>query len=109
MVDGGESAKSLGRPGLQRLLTLINAGRVHAVIVAKLDRLSVKDLCRLQELFEKREVALISVGNRWTSDRRRDVWSSGSGEQLVSGSARRSGSGCVMPCSTKIAIEIRVG
>src|SRR6266568_396513 len=63
IVDGGESAKSLNRPGLQRLLALINAGQVQAVIVAKLDRLtrSVKDLCGLRELFEKRRVALISV------------------------------------------------
>src|SRR5437867_10736646 len=63
IVDGGESAKSLNRPGLQRLLTLINAGQAQAVIVAKLDRLtrSVKDLCNLLELFEKRKVALISV------------------------------------------------
>ena len=63
IVDGGESAKSLNRPGLQRLLELINAGKVEAVIVAKLDRLtrSVKDLCGLLELFEKRKVALISV------------------------------------------------
>src|SRR5271167_1172678 len=63
IVDGGESAKSLNRPGLQRLLTLINAGEVQTVIVAKLDRLtrSVKDLCGLLELFEKRKVALISV------------------------------------------------
>src|SRR5580700_4917639 len=63
IVDGGESAKSLNRPGLQRLLALINAGKAQAVIVAKLDRLtrSVKDLCELLELFEKRKVALISV------------------------------------------------
>ena len=63
IVDGGESAKSLNRPGLQRLLALINAGKAQAVIVAKLDRLtrSVKDLCRLLELFEKRTAALISV------------------------------------------------
>src|ERR1051325_6112671 len=63
IVDGGESAKSLNRPGLQRLLALVNAGQVQAVIVAKLDRLtrSVKDLCALLELFEKRKVALISV------------------------------------------------
>jgi DNA invertase Pin-like site-specific DNA recombinase len=63
IVDGGESAKSLNRPGLQRLLALINGGQVQAVIVAKLDRLtrSVKDLCNLLELFEKRKVALISV------------------------------------------------
>src|SRR5258708_39112818 len=63
IVDGGESAKSLHRPGLQRLIALVNAGKVDAVIVAKLDRLtrSVKDLCGLLELFEKRKVALISV------------------------------------------------
>ena len=63
IVDGGESAKSLKRPGLQKLMTLVNSGKVHAVIIAKLDRLtrSVKDLCALLELFEKRKVALISV------------------------------------------------
>src|ERR1700676_1143285 len=63
IVDGGESAKSLNRPGLQRLMALVNSGKVQAVIVAKLDRLtrSVKDLCGLLELFEKRKVALISV------------------------------------------------
>jgi site-specific DNA recombinase len=63
IVDGGESAKSLNRPGLQRILDLINAGEVDTVIVAKLDRLtrSVKDLCGLLELFEKRKVALVSV------------------------------------------------
>jgi len=63
IVDGGESAKSLNRPGLQRLLALVNAGTIEAVIVAKLDRLtrSVKDLCGLLELLEKRKVALVSV------------------------------------------------
>jgi site-specific DNA recombinase len=63
IVDGGESAKNLNRPGLQRLLALVQSGKVHSVIVAKLDRLtrSVKDLCSLLELFEKRNVALISV------------------------------------------------
>jgi site-specific DNA recombinase len=63
IVDGGESAKSPNRPGLQRLMALVNSGKVQAVIVAKLDRLtrSVKDLCGLLELFEKRKVALISV------------------------------------------------
>jgi DNA invertase Pin-like site-specific DNA recombinase len=63
IVDGGESAKSLNRPGLQRLLAMVNGGKVQAVIVAKLDRLtrSVKDLCGLLELLEKKKVALISV------------------------------------------------
>src|SRR5271155_6270871 len=63
IVDGGESAKSLNRPGMARLLALVDAGEVQTVIIAKLDRLtrSVKDLCTLLERFERRSVALISV------------------------------------------------
>src|SRR6202040_690405 len=63
IVDGGESAKSLNRPGMARLLALVDAGEVQTVIIAKLDRLtrSVKDLCELLERFEKRGVALVSV------------------------------------------------
>jgi DNA invertase Pin-like site-specific DNA recombinase len=63
IIDCGESAKSLNRPGMARLLALVDAGEVKAVIIAKLDRLtrSVKDLCTLLERFERRGVALISV------------------------------------------------
>ena len=63
IVESGESARSLNRPGMGRLLTLVDAGKVRAVIVAKLDRLtrSVKDLCELLERFERRGVALVSV------------------------------------------------
>src|SRR5579862_478806 len=63
IVDGGESAKSLNRPGMARLLALVDAGEVQVVIIAKLDRLtrSVKDLCTLLERFSKRGVSLISV------------------------------------------------
>src|SRR5579862_6094214 len=63
IVDGGESAKSLNRPGMARLLALVDAGEVKAVIIAKLDRLTrcVKDLCTLLERFERRGVALVSV------------------------------------------------
>jgi DNA invertase Pin-like site-specific DNA recombinase len=55
--------KSLQRPGMERLLALVDSKKVQAVIVAKLDRLtrSVKDLCELLERFERRGVALISV------------------------------------------------
>src|SRR5712692_6659849 len=63
IVYGGESAKSLNRPGMARLLALVDAGEVQVVIIAKLDRLtrSVKDLCTLLERFERRGVALVSV------------------------------------------------
>ena len=61
--DGGASAKTLHRPGLQQVLDMAQGRQVQAVIVAKLDRLtrSVKDLCELLEVFERRGVALISV------------------------------------------------
>lgn len=63
IVDAGESAKSLNRPGMVRLLAMIDAREVQTVIVAKLDRLtrSVRDLADLLERFERRGVALVSV------------------------------------------------
>jgi len=63
IVDGGESAKSLQRPGMEQLLALVDSRKVQAVIIAKLDRLtrSVKDLAELLERFERRGVALVSV------------------------------------------------
>jgi len=63
IVDAGESAKSLGRPGMARLLALVDAGAVDCVIIAKLDRLtrSVKDLAELLERFNRRGVSLVSV------------------------------------------------
>jgi len=63
IVDGGESAKSLNRPSMARLLALVDAGEVQTVIIAKLDRLTrnVKDLCTLLERFTRRGVALVSV------------------------------------------------
>jgi excisionase family DNA binding protein len=61
--DEGVSAKSLTRPGLERLLALVGAGEVDVVIVYKLDRLtrSVVDLGKLMKLFERRHVALVSL------------------------------------------------
>jgi site-specific DNA recombinase len=61
--EEGVSAKSLVRPGLQRLLALVEAGQVQAVVVYKLDRLtrSVADLDKLMKLFERKGVALVSL------------------------------------------------
>lgn len=63
IIDAGESAKSLSRPGMTRLITLVDAGEVQAVIVAKLDRLtrSVRDLADILERFQRRGVSLVSV------------------------------------------------
>jgi site-specific DNA recombinase len=63
IVDGGESGKSLQRPGMDRLLELVEARRIDTVIVAKLDRLtrSVTDLGELLERFQRKGVSLCSV------------------------------------------------
>jgi site-specific DNA recombinase len=63
IIEAGESAKSLNRPGMERLLSLVDAGAVDVVIIAKLDRLtrSVKDLAELLERFTRRGVSLVSV------------------------------------------------
>jgi DNA invertase Pin-like site-specific DNA recombinase len=76
IMDGGESAKSLNRPGMQQLLALIDNRRIDALIVAKLDRLtrSVKDLCGLLELFEKRGAALVSVAESLDTGSRLAGW-----------------------------------
>lgn len=62
-TDSGHSAKSLNRPAMQEIISLIKARQIDALIILKLDRLtrSVKDLGALVELLEKNGVALISV------------------------------------------------
>ncbi len=63
IVDAGESAKNLTRPGMAQLLDLVGSGTVNAVIVYKLDRLtrSVRDLADLLDTFDRRGVSLVSV------------------------------------------------
>jgi len=63
ITDEGISAKNLNREGMQSLISLVKHGKVNAVIVYKLDRLSrsVKDTIGLIELFEKHKVAFHSI------------------------------------------------
>jgi site-specific DNA recombinase len=64
-IDAGVSAKSLGRPALQRALAHLDAGTADGILVAKLDRLtrSVRDLCDLvDERFKDGTWHLMSVG-----------------------------------------------
>ena len=65
IIVDAESAKSLNRPGMARLLSLVDSGAVDCVIIAKLDRLtrSVADLAELLKRFEKRGVSLVSVAD----------------------------------------------
>src|SRR5258708_9561824 len=67
IVDAGESAKSLVRPGLQRALGMLKRSEAEALLIAKLDRLtrSVVDLGALVErYFAPGKAALLSVGEQ---------------------------------------------
>jgi site-specific DNA recombinase len=61
--DGGFSGGKLERPGLKRLLTHIEIGRVDVVVVYKIDRLSrsLMDFAKLVEVFDRRNVTFVSV------------------------------------------------
>jgi DNA invertase Pin-like site-specific DNA recombinase len=66
ICDEGASGKSLEREGIVRLLELVDAGEVVAVIVYKLDRLSRKtlDTLSLIESFESKDIAFHSISER---------------------------------------------
>ena len=61
--DGGISGGTLDRPGLQRLLADIDAGRVQMVVVYKIDRLtrSLADFAKLVERFDSVGCSFVSV------------------------------------------------
>ena len=63
VVDAGASAKTLERPGWQRVMATVNRREVAAVLIAKLDRAtrSLGDLAGLIETFARRGVALVSA------------------------------------------------
>lgn len=63
--DAGYSAKSIARPGLQRALEHLAAGRATGLLVTKLDRLtrSVRDLGDLVERYFGTKHSLLSVGD----------------------------------------------
>src|SRR5690349_8668793 len=70
--DGGFTGGNTERPALQRLLADIADGRVDAVVIYKIDRLSrsLLDFAKMMDLFEQHSVALVSVTqqfNSWTS------------------------------------------
>ena len=61
--DGGISGGTLERPGLQRLLADIEAGKIDIVVVYKVDRLtrSLLDFSKLVEAFDGAGVSFVSV------------------------------------------------
>lgn len=69
--DGGQSGSGLERPALAHLMQDIEAGRIDAVVVYKIDRLtrSLLDFVRLVEIFDRRGIALVSISQAFdTSD-----------------------------------------
>lgn len=62
-ADPGISAKDMKRSGLQAVLGAVRSGRVDAIVVYELDRLtrSVLDLNRIFELLDRQDVALVSM------------------------------------------------
>lgn len=68
--DGGYSAKSLNRPGIKKVMTLVKTGKVDTIIIHNLDRLTrnVVDLARLVELFNEKKVNLISLCEKLETD-----------------------------------------
>ena len=67
--DGAYSGGNLERPALQRLLADIHAGRVDAIVVYKIDRLSrsLLDFARLMEDLEQNRVILVSVTQQFST------------------------------------------
>jgi site-specific DNA recombinase len=59
-IDAGISGKSTDRPGLQRILSLVNNKKIQHIITLKLDRLSRKtlDALSLMDLLTKKKVQL---------------------------------------------------
>ncbi len=60
VIDAGISGKSTDRPGLQRILSLVNKNKIQHVVTLKLDRLSRRtiDALNLVETLTKKNVKL---------------------------------------------------
>jgi site-specific DNA recombinase len=67
--DGGFSGSNMERPGLQRLLEDVGAGRIDCVVVYKVDRLSrsLLDFARIIEAFDRRGVSFVSVTQQFNT------------------------------------------
>ena len=77
--DGGYSGGNMDRPALAHLLADIQAGRIDAVIVNKVDRLSrsLLDFTRMMEIFERHQVDFVSVTQSFNRASVRVVYASG--------------------------------
>jgi site-specific DNA recombinase len=67
--DGGFTGGNLERPALKRLMADIDQGKIDAVVLYKVDRLSrsLLDFAKIMEAFEKRQVAFVSVTQQFNT------------------------------------------
>jgi site-specific DNA recombinase len=67
--DGGFTGGNMDRPALARLLTDIAAGKIQAVVVYKVDRLSrsLLDFAKMMETFDKYNVSFVSVTQQFNT------------------------------------------
>lgn len=61
--DGGWSGGNIDRPGLQRLLAEVSAGKIDIVVVYKVDRLtrSLADFAKMVDVFDQSGTSFVSV------------------------------------------------
>jgi site-specific DNA recombinase len=67
--DGGFTGGNMERPALKRLLADVAAGKIDCVVMYKIDRLSrsLLDFAKIMELFERHQVAFVSVTQQFNS------------------------------------------
>jgi site-specific DNA recombinase len=67
--DGGYSGGNMDRPGLKALLRDIQDGRVHVVVVYKVDRLtrSLIDFAKLIDALDSRQASFVSVTQQFNT------------------------------------------
>ncbi len=67
--DGGFTGSNSDRPGLRRLLADIEAGKIDAVLVYKVDRLSrsLLDFAGMIRLFDEHDIAFVSVTQQFNT------------------------------------------
>ena len=84
IIDAGESAKTLERPGMARLQAMVHNREVQTVIIAKLDRLtrSVKDLAEFNAALKASPRATVLAIKRGEEDLRIVIPSRIDGSQL---------------------------
>ncbi len=67
--DGGISGGTLERPGLKRLMSLIEEGHVDVIVVYKVDRLtrSLADFARIVDLLDSKGASFVSVTQQFNT------------------------------------------